>query len=93
MVARTGLLHGNTVGGTASAQNTSSTSVVPRAPTMMFVSGSDDADATSNTDDDDYIGGHAYAHSYNDGVDSDQDWVVCDKDCGWCGHCGDDVDY
>jgi hypothetical protein len=25
--------------------------------------------------------------------DNDQDWVLCDKDCGWCGHCGDAVDY
>ncbi|PVH73279.1 hypothetical protein DL98DRAFT_607639 [Cadophora sp. DSE1049] len=23
---------------------------------------------------------------------ADQDWMLCDKDCGWCGHCGDGVD-
>jgi hypothetical protein len=25
--------------------------------------------------------------------DDDQDWALCDKDCGWCGHCADGVDY
>lgn len=20
-----------------------------------------------------------------------QDWMLCDKDCGWCGHCADGV--
>jgi hypothetical protein len=25
--------------------------------------------------------------------DEEQDWILCDKDCGWCGHCGDNVDY
>jgi hypothetical protein len=23
----------------------------------------------------------------------DQDWALCDKDCGWCGHCGESVMY
>jgi len=23
----------------------------------------------------------------------DQDWALCDKDCGWCGHCGDGASY
>jgi len=23
----------------------------------------------------------------------DQDWALCDKDCGWCGHCTDGVWY
>lgn len=22
----------------------------------------------------------------------DQNWGLCDKECGWCGHCADDVD-
>ena len=22
---------------------------------------------------------------------ADQDWILCDKDCGWCGHCSDGV--
>jgi hypothetical protein len=22
----------------------------------------------------------------------DEDWGLCDKDCGWCGHCADGVD-
>ena len=21
--------------------------------------------------------------------DDNQDWALCDKDCGWCGHCAD----
>lgn len=23
----------------------------------------------------------------------DQDWALCDKDCGWCGHCADGASY
>jgi hypothetical protein len=23
----------------------------------------------------------------------DQDWMLCDKDCGWCGHCADGFSY
>lgn len=23
----------------------------------------------------------------------DEDWTVCDKDCGWCGHCAESYDY
>ncbi len=22
-----------------------------------------------------------------------QDWAVCDKDCGWCGHCAEGLSY
>ena len=25
------------------------------------------------------------------GMSLDQDWALCDKDCGWCGHCADGV--
>lgn len=23
----------------------------------------------------------------------DEDWALCDKDCGWCGHCSEGVSY
>jgi hypothetical protein len=23
----------------------------------------------------------------------DQDWALCDKECGWCGHCADSIGY
>jgi hypothetical protein len=23
----------------------------------------------------------------------DQDWALCDKDCGWCGHCAEGASY
>jgi hypothetical protein len=23
----------------------------------------------------------------------DQDWALCDKECGWCGHCSEGVWY
>lgn len=23
----------------------------------------------------------------------DEDWSLCDKDCGWCGHCADGVAF
>jgi hypothetical protein len=22
---------------------------------------------------------------------NEQNWALCDKDCGWCGHCGDGI--
>ncbi|KAF8850613.1 hypothetical protein BDZ45DRAFT_679673 [Acephala macrosclerotiorum] len=25
------------------------------------------------------------------GMSQDQNWGLCDKDCGWCGHCGDGI--
>ena len=25
--------------------------------------------------------------------DEDQNWALCDTDCGWCGHCADGMDY
>lgn len=25
------------------------------------------------------------------GMSQNQDWALCDKDCGWCGHCGDGI--
>lgn len=33
-----------------------------------------------------------YGKSYVDGLD-DEDWVLCDKACVWCGHCADGVDF
>ncbi|SCV58489.1 uncharacterized protein FFB14_15679 [Fusarium fujikuroi] len=32
-----------------------------------------------------------YGKPYVSGLD-DEDWSLCDKDCGWCGHCADGVD-
>lgn len=23
----------------------------------------------------------------------DEDWTLCDKDCGWCGHCAESYPY
>ncbi|KAF2123216.1 hypothetical protein BDV96DRAFT_481420 [Lophiotrema nucula] len=25
------------------------------------------------------------------GWDDDQNWALCDKECGWCGHCADGI--
>ncbi|CVK99389.1 uncharacterized protein FMAN_02231 [Fusarium mangiferae] len=33
-----------------------------------------------------------YGKPYVSGLD-DEDWSLCDKDCGWCGHCADGVDF
>lgn len=36
-------------------------------------------------------------HKLNDfrwgysGMIEDEDWTLCDKDCGWCGHCADNM--
>ncbi|SCN68055.1 uncharacterized protein FFB20_02868 [Fusarium fujikuroi] len=32
-----------------------------------------------------------YGKPYVSGLD-DEDWSLCYKDCGWCGHCADGVD-
>ncbi|KAH8746549.1 hypothetical protein F5883DRAFT_254706 [Diaporthe sp. PMI_573] len=31
-----------------------------------------------------------YGKLYVSGL-GDEDWSLCDKDCGWCGHCADGV--
>ncbi|OJD33049.1 uncharacterized protein BKCO1_3400032 [Diplodia corticola] len=33
-----------------------------------------------------------YGYGYASGFDNDLNWGLCDKDCGWCGHCMDGVD-
>ncbi|KAL9098694.1 MAG: hypothetical protein Q9187_009615, partial [Circinaria calcarea] len=37
-----------------------------------------------------YTSETAYGTSY---MIDDQNWGLCDKDCGWCGHCMDGVDF
>lgn len=37
-----------------------------------------------------YMSGTAYGTSY---MIDDQDWGLCDKDCGWCGHCMDGANF
>jgi hypothetical protein len=36
--------------------------------------------------------GSGYASVHNLPGD-DEDWTLCDKDCGWCGRCADGVDF
>lgn len=33
-----------------------------------------------------------YGKPYVSGLD-DEDWSLCDKDCAWCGHCANGVDF
>ncbi|KAF2269753.1 hypothetical protein CC78DRAFT_239172 [Lojkania enalia] len=33
--------------------------------------------------------GNGWGHSFDNGH---EDWALCDKDCGWCGHCADNID-
>jgi len=44
---------------------------------------------------DEYSDEGAWAHEHTRMVwdDDDQDWALCDEDCGWCGHCADGIDY
>ena len=54
-------------------------------------SDSDTCDEYSDEDDDDE---DALTHDYPRAVwEDDQDWALCNKDCGWCGHCADGVDF
>ena len=63
-------------------------------PTPAISSGSILHYTDDGSTDDEYCiedGTRAYdAQVWQDG---DQDWTLCDKDCGWCGHCADSVDY
>jgi hypothetical protein len=74
----------------------SSSSVVAHTPAMPYIFHSDDPDDSngSSTDDEYFIDTEIGTYNFRVGqYDQDQDWVLCDKDCGWCGHCGDNVDY
>lgn len=37
-------------------------------------------------------GNFGYDYGYGYGFGDGNDWGLCDKDCGWCGHCMDGVD-
>ncbi|KAB2576701.1 hypothetical protein DBV05_g4761 [Lasiodiplodia theobromae] len=37
-------------------------------------------------------GNFGYGYGYGYGFGGGYDWGLCDKDCGWCGHCMDGVD-
>ncbi|KAK0663230.1 hypothetical protein DIS24_g1369 [Lasiodiplodia hormozganensis] len=37
-------------------------------------------------------GNFGYGYGYGYGFGDGYDWGLCDKDCGWCGHCMDGVD-
>jgi hypothetical protein len=39
------------------------------------------------SDDEDGLGGY-----YEDDFGPDQDWILCDREFGWCGRCADGVD-
>ena len=58
---------------------------------MSSESTHDPLSSESDYEDEDFDG-YNYASS-GAFYDDDQDWAFCDKDCGWCGHCGDGVDY
>lgn len=37
--------------------------------------------------------GEGGGRSWSADMMEDQNWALCDKDCGWCGHCAEGVDY
>ncbi|KAF1951678.1 hypothetical protein CC80DRAFT_495842 [Byssothecium circinans] len=48
-----------------------------------------------DNDDGDEVGayfGRAYAGNFSGYISDEQDWILCDGECGWCGHCADGVD-
>jgi hypothetical protein len=50
-------------------------------------------DEYSDEDDEDDYGDTWVDHSRVGWDDDDQNWALCDKDCGWCGNCTDGLDY
>ncbi|KAF2684248.1 hypothetical protein K458DRAFT_418523 [Lentithecium fluviatile CBS 122367] len=50
-----------------------------------------DPESDDSDDSDDRASRDLQWHGGSFGND-DQDWSVCDKDCGWCGHCADGLD-
>ncbi|OAK96081.1 hypothetical protein IQ06DRAFT_309640 [Phaeosphaeriaceae sp. SRC1lsM3a] len=48
-------------------------------------------DGSSTTEVDCWSDEGAWAYNLHVGQDEDEDWALCDKDCGWCGHCADSV--
>lgn len=41
--------------------------------------------------DEDWVDTGSSPHWGMGGYDEEQDWSICDKDCGWCGYCGDGI--
>jgi hypothetical protein len=35
----------------------------------------------------------AWTYNSHVGQNDGRGWALCDKDCGWCGHCADNVGY
>ncbi|KAH8707622.1 hypothetical protein GQ44DRAFT_628464 [Phaeosphaeriaceae sp. PMI808] len=54
---------------------------IPRMPELGFLSVQDNTISERDTEDE---------QSYED---DDENWALCDKDCGWCGHCIDGIDF
>jgi hypothetical protein len=71
----------------------SSSLIVPHTPVIpsIFVSGY--KNDSSNTGDEYYSDEGAWAYHSHVEQDDDQDWALCDKDCGRCGHCADNMDH
>lgn len=61
----------------------------------MTFTATEEETASDTDSDDEYSDEGAWAQEHVRTVwdDDDQDWALCDKDCGWCGHCADGVDY
>ena len=71
----------------------SSSLIVPHTPAIPSIFASGYTNGSSNTNDEHYDDEGVWACNYHLGQDDDQNWALCDKDCGWCGHCADNVDY
>ncbi|KAH7084185.1 hypothetical protein FB567DRAFT_528538 [Paraphoma chrysanthemicola] len=58
-----------------------------------------DSAAHSDSNSDSRVGASSFptyrraVGAYYPGLDDEQDWILCDGDCGWCEHCGDGVDF
>ncbi|KAF2867880.1 hypothetical protein BDV95DRAFT_610319 [Massariosphaeria phaeospora] len=78
---------------TANPQTTAPSAMTgnpPKAKHEKKTSDDDDnADEGGDEDEDTDEYDDALYHNYND---DDQYWAICDKDCGWCGHCADNLD-
>ncbi|PVI08028.1 hypothetical protein DM02DRAFT_510929 [Periconia macrospinosa] len=52
-----------------------------------------DHDYTSDQYSNDESSREAWLYTSPTDWEDDQDWALCDKECGWCGHCADGVSY
>jgi len=74
----------------AASRSTRPSTILGSASRAYTIEGDKDSgDEPDDSDDDDDVNSEEYGWgtSAGYGYESDEDWTLCDKDCGWCGRC------